>query len=219
MTVELIIFDMDGVIFEGRNFWLDLHRRYSTEDEALDLAAHYLKDDYETLARFTAGTMWKGRSAAPFVELVRDRAYQDGVADLFDDLRRRRIKTAIVSSGPLQLAARAQGDLGIDEIRANELGIVDGCISGEVDVAVIDSEKGRVSLDVMASLGMAREQTAAVGDTESDIGVASTVGLMVAYDSVSPELDQVAHARLRKGELRRLTEAIDARGRDEAHDG
>ena len=54
MTIELVIFDMDGVIFEGRNFWLDLHRRYSTEVEALELAERYLKSDYETLARITA---------------------------------------------------------------------------------------------------------------------------------------------------------------------
>jgi phosphoserine phosphatase len=219
LAIELVIFDMDGVIFEGRNFWLDLHGCYSTEDAALELAALYLKNDYETLAHITAEALWKDRSAAPFLELVRERAYQDGVFELFDSLRRRHVKTAIVSSGPSQLAHRAQHDLGIDEVRANELGIVNGRISGQVEIGVIDSEKGSVSLDVMRSLGVAPEQTAAVGDTESDVGVATTVRLPVAYDSVSPSLDRVAHVRLRKGELQRLTEAIEARDHHDVPDG
>jgi phosphoserine phosphatase len=210
LAIELIIFDMDGVIFEGRNFWLDLHYCYSTEAEGLALAAHDLKDDYKKAAEFTAEALWRDRPAAPFFELVRERVYQDGVFELFDYLRRRRVKTAIVSSGPLQLAVRAQHDLGIDEVRANELAIVDGRISGRVDIGVIDSEKVQVSLDVMRSIGVAPDQTAAVGDTESDVETAATVGLAVAYDSVSPDLDRVAHVHLCKGELRRLIEVIEA---------
>jgi phosphoserine phosphatase len=200
---------MDGVIFEGRNSWLDLHHCYSTEVKALELAERYLKDDYETLARITAEKLWKDRPAAPFVELVRKRVYQDGVFELFDYLRRTRVKTAIVSSGPLQLAARAQLELGIDEVRANELVIAAGRISGHVNIRVLDSEKGRASLEVMRFIGVAPEQTAAVGDTESDVEVAAAVGLAVAYDSISPDLDRVARVHLAKGELQRLIEVID----------
>lgn len=200
---------MDGVIFEGRNFWLDLHHRYSTEAAALALAEHHLKDNYEGVAHFTADKLWKGRPAEPFEELVREREYQAGAFELFGDLRRRGVKTAIVSSGPLQLALRAQEDLGIDEVRANKLSIVDGRVSGNVDVGVIDSEKARVAREVMESLGVAPEHTASVGDTDSDVETAESVGLAVAYDSVSPELDRVADVHLRKGELRRLTEVID----------
>jgi phosphoserine phosphatase len=200
---------MDGVIFEGRNFWLDLHHCYSTEAAALALAEHHLKDNYEGVAQYTADKLWKGRPAAPFEELVREREYQDGAFELFSDLRRRGVKTAIVSSGPLQLALRAQEDLGVDEVRANKLSIVDGRISGNVVVGVIDSEKARVAREVMSSFGVAPAQTAAVGDTDSDVETAESVGLAVAYDSVSPDLDRVADIHLRKGELRRLTEVLD----------
>jgi len=210
LTIQLVIFDMDGVIFEGRNFWLDLHRAYSTEEPALDLAARYLKADYQALAQFTAETLWKDRPAAPFLELVRERGYQDGVFELFDHLRQNRVKTAIVSSGPLQLALRAQLDLGIEHVRANELEIADGRISGRVNVGVVDSEKGRASLEVMRSAGVPPERTAAVGDGEPDVDVAAAVGFTVAYDSVSPALDRVAHLHLRKGELRRLIDVFGA---------
>lgn len=208
VTIKLIIFDMDGVIFEGRNFWLDLHRRYSTVADALDLAERYLKQDYETLGRITTEVLWKGKSATPFLDLIRQRTYQRGVAELIEGLRQRGVMTAIVSSGPRQLAARAQEDLGIDEIRANELQIVDGRIGGLVNISVPDSEKGRVSLEVMRCLAVTPDESAAVGDSESDVGVAQVVGLPVAYDSDSAELDNIARVHLRKGELLKLRDIV-----------
>jgi phosphoserine phosphatase len=208
VTIQLVIFDMDGVIFEGRNFWLDLHRRYSTEADALDLAERYLKHDYETLGRITTEVLWKGKSAAPFLDLVRQRTYQSGVAELIEGLRQYGVMTAIVSSGPMQLAARAQQDLGIDEIRANDLQIVDSRVSGQVNISVPDSEKGRVSLEVMRCLAVTPSESAAVGDTESDVGVAQVVALPVAYDSDSAELDSLARVHLQKGELVKLLDIV-----------
>jgi phosphoserine phosphatase len=208
VTIQLVIFDMDGVIFEGRNFWLDLHRLYSTEAEALDLAERYLKHDYETLSRITTDVLWKGKSAAPFLDLVRQRTYQSGIAELIEGLRKCGVMTAIVSSGPMQLAARAQQDLGIDEIRANEVQIVDGRISGKVNIGVPDSEKGRVSLEIMRYLAVTPDESAAIGDSESDVGVAQLVGLPVAYDSDSAELDNLSRVHLRKGELLKLRDIV-----------
>jgi phosphoserine phosphatase len=208
VAIELVIFDMDGVIFEGRNFWLDLHRRYSTEGQALDLAERYLKHDYETLGRITTEVLWKGKSAAPFLDLVRQRKYQSGITELVKGLRQRGVMTAIVSSGPMQLAARAQRDLGIDEVRANELKIVDGRVSGQIDIGVSDSDKGAVGLEVMRYFAASPDESAAVGDTDSDVGVAQVVGLPVAYDSNSAELDNLASVHLRKGELLKLLDIV-----------
>lgn len=208
MTIKLVIFDMDGVVFEGRNFWLDLHRRYSTEADALALAERYLKFDYEALGRITTEVLWKDKSAAPFLDLVRQRTYQSGVAELIEGLRQYGVMTAIVSSGPMQLAARAQQDLSIDEIRANELEIVDGRVSGHVNINVPDSEKGRVCMEVMRRLAVTPDESAAVGDTESDVGSAQVVGLPVAYDSDSAELDALARVHLRKGELLKLRDIV-----------
>jgi phosphoserine phosphatase len=116
--------------------------------------------------------------------------------------------TAIVSSGPIQLAVRAQKDLGIDEIRANEVRVVDGRVSGQLNIGVSDSDKGRVSLEVMRCLGVTPEESAAVGDTESDVTVAQVVGLTIAYDSNSAELDKLARVHLRKGELLKLLDIL-----------
>jgi phosphoserine phosphatase len=208
-SISLVIFDMDGVIFEGRNFWLDLHRRYGTEAQALDLARQSLRSDYEALARYTVEELWKGRPAEPLLQLVAMRRYQPGIAEACQFLRaQRRLKTAIVSSGPIQLAERAQRDLGIDEIRANRVIIEDGRISGGVVVAVSDAGKLPVGLQVIARLGGAPDRTAFIGDSESDAALAGAVALSIAYDSDSDVLDRAAKHHLRRGELAKLVDLI-----------
>ena len=47
--IKLIVFDMDGVIFEHYNFWLELHKSYDTHEEGLKLTNKYLKTDYQKL--------------------------------------------------------------------------------------------------------------------------------------------------------------------------
>lgn len=206
--IALVLFDMDGVIFEGRNFWLDLHRRFGTEREALALAQRALQSDYEWLARYTVEHLWKDRPAAPLLELVAARRYAAGISEVCLSLRAHRIMTAIVSSGPIELAERARRDLGIDEFRANRVLIADGRIAGAVEVAVSDPGKLRVGLDVIAQLGCTPDRTAFIGDSDSDAALAAAVALPIAYDSASEQLDRAARHHLRRGELAKLLDLI-----------
>ena len=38
MSYKLICFDMDGVIFKDINFWMELHNKFGTLDEGIELA-------------------------------------------------------------------------------------------------------------------------------------------------------------------------------------
>jgi phosphoserine phosphatase len=206
--IRAVIFDMDGVLFEGRNFWLDLHRRYGTDVEGLRLADRYLTSDYATLAAKVAGQLWRGRPAKVYESLVQQRRYQPGVNELFGFLREHGVRTAIVSSGPDLLAARAQRDLAIDLVRANGLEIHDGRLTGRTFIRVSDTGKAKVGLEVMRELGVHADQTAMVGDSESDAELAALVGLAIAYDSDSDRLKTVAQHHLRRGELLQVREIL-----------
>jgi hypothetical protein len=53
-SVDLIraaLFDMEGVVFERRNFWLDLHRAFGTEEEGVRLAKKHLDSDCNELQK------------------------------------------------------------------------------------------------------------------------------------------------------------------------
>jgi phosphoserine phosphatase len=209
MRLRLAIFDMDGVVFEGANFWLDLHRAYGTEAEALELSKA-LVSDYEHVARETAGTLWKGKPSGPLMEFVQSRPYQPGIRELMASLRAQHVPTAILSSGPLQLAQRAKRELGFDRVEANEVLISEGRISGVVNVNVTDSDKLGIGLDMISSFGVEPGCTAFVGDTDSDAELAAAVGLGVAYDSCSDRLNRSARIELAYGELGTLREVFGA---------
>jgi phosphoserine phosphatase len=213
MSLGLVLFDMDGVLFEGKNFWLDLHLAYGTEEEGLALASRYLETDYDSLAEAVAGKLWKGRPAAPYWSLVKERAYQPGVRELFATLRARGLRSAVVSSGPYHLAERARCELEIDAIRANRLLFDSDWLSGQVEVQVRDHEKLSAGRSLMAELGVPPEATAFVGESDSDVSLAETVALPIAYDPVSERLIKVCRHVLRYGELGRLPDLLDAHGR------
>jgi phosphoserine phosphatase len=208
--IEAVVFDMDGVIFEGRNFWLDLHRRYFGDVSAAEEAVARHIDDYDLLAAKIVGDMWKGRPAQPYEELVAERSYQPGVRQALAGLRRHGIKTAIVSTGPDRLAARAQRDLGIDLFRANGVEVSAGRLTGKARIRVPELAKGEVGVEVLRELGVDPARTAAVGDSTADKALALAVGMPIAYDSNSTELSQVAHHRLNHGEMELLPEILGA---------
>lgn len=208
IPVTVALFDMDGVIFEGSNFWLDLHRCYGTEKEAWELADRYMNSDYQLLSEITVQKLWIGRSETVFSKLVGDRCFSRGVHGLFRFLKERNVRTAIISSGPLQLAKRAQSELGIDILRANEVHFENGRFNGEVDVQVHDNDKVSVGLDVIRQLGGNADSTLFVGDTISDVGLAEAVGVSIAYDTKCAELQNVSDHLLSRGELGRIRELV-----------
>jgi len=193
------LFDMDGVIFQGKNFWLELHRAYDTEEQALALADELMETDYCLMSKITVEELWKGKPAETLLDLVKMRQYETGVHELFSYLHSQDIRTGIVSSGPLQLARRAQEELGIDEIRANRVHIKDSYIAGFVDVNVPNNEKRRVGLELIQNFHGEPKHTLFVGDEPSDANIACEVGLPIAYNSTDVAFKDVSKYVLPRG--------------------
>ena len=200
--IEVVLFDMDGVIFEGKNFWLDLHHAYGTAEEGVRLADDLMLRDYDELAEHVAGRLWKGRPAAAYLRLIAERRYSEGVRDVFGFLRANEVKTAIVSSGPYELALRAQADLGVDAVRANRLHIHEGLLTGGVDLGMREADKAAVGKEVAASLGGSLRDAAFVGDSDGDVELARQAKVAIAYDTRSAALKSVEGIHvLPKGKL------------------
>jgi len=143
--MKLIAFDMDGVIFQETNFWFNLHKEYGTFEEGKKLTDKYLKKNYSKLVDEVVGRLWKGKNAKSYYNLIKHAKYVKGVKELFKELKKKGYKTAIISSGPRDLALRAQKDLEIDYIYSNNLIIHNNKITGEFE-SPIGSDKKQVIL-------------------------------------------------------------------------
>jgi HAD superfamily phosphoserine phosphatase-like hydrolase len=209
--LKLVLFDMDGVIFEGKNFWLELHKLMGTEKQAWQLWTGLGSRDYERLSWLTAKKLWQGRSAELFLQLVAAREPVRGIEGVFAYLGESGIRSAIVSSGPYQLAQRARELFSIDEIRANRLEIDgNGRFTGSVDVQVDDNFKGVPARRLMAKFGADPDSTAMIGDAASDIAMSELASLSIAYDSNDSALLRACKHHVAGGEMSAVVDLLRA---------
>lgn len=220
--MKLLVLDMDGVVFEGANFWLELHHRMGTADAALDLWRRYGASDYVRLGQLTA-QLWKGRSSADYFQQIRSRRYSGGVGELVASAKRASYRTAIITSGAWHLAERAHRELGLDAFRANRLGIDEhGAFDGAVTIDVDDSCKDRALEALQRELRAAPRDTVVVGDTESDLRMArlagTSIGFRVRDEDARGRFDHVVEGRSLKAAIdlldgaERSRSASDSRG-------
>jgi phosphoserine phosphatase len=96
------------------------------------------------------------------------------------------LKTLLVSGGFTFFSERVRTRLKLDYARANMLDIVGGRLTGELVPrpwgTVVDGvEKRRVLLEVAELMGIAPEQTIAVGDGANDLPMMAVAGLSIAF--------------------------------------
>jgi phosphoserine phosphatase len=113
--------------------------------------------------------------------------------------------TCLVSGGFTAFTGRIANMIGFDEQRANTLLVgPDGRLTGEVAEPILGREAKRATLlELTARLGLAVQETLAVGDGANDLGMIETAGLGVAYRA-KPKVAAAAGARIDQGDLTAL---------------
>ncbi len=181
--IKLIAFDMDGVIFKHSNFWMELHKEFGTYEKGKKLTDKLKKNNYEKLVKEVVHKLWKGKSSNFYFKLIEEAEYMLGVKETFSKLKKRKIKTAIISSGPKELALRAKNDLGIDFIFTNELIIKNNkIVDFKWPIADGENEKVKVLKNLCKKLKINLKDVAYVGDHYNDIGAFKIVGLSIAFN-------------------------------------
>ena len=189
--MKLVVFDMDGVIFEHFNFWLELHKAYGTYDEGIELTKKYLTTDYQKLVDEVIGRLWKNKPASIYFNLVNGVNYINGAEAVLRELKHKGYKTGIVSSGPSDLAERAKRDCGVDYYFTNKLLIRNGKIVGSKSIKYWPIRYGRKKdpLKEICRLSNSRlEDTIVVVHEDNDIEMAEEAGFVIGFFPTSKEL-------------------------------
>ena len=205
--MKLIVFDMDGVIFEKINFWMTLHKAYGTYKEGKKLTEKYLKTNYAKLVDEVVGRLWKGKDAKPYHDLIKKAKYVKGAKQLFKELHKKGYKIAVISSGPIDLALRAKKDLGIDYIHTNKLVIKNGRITGDF-IWPIGSDRKQVILRRLCDENnVFYKDCIVVVHADNDIKMAKTGGFTIGFNPRG-EVKKYCNVIIRKKDLKEVIKHI-----------
>ena len=136
-----------------------------------------------------------------------------GVEQFVQACRNAGLKTLLVSGGFTFFSDRVRRSLSLDFARANVLEIDAGRLTGRlVDRPwgdIVDGlEKRRVLLEVCELMGIAPEQTIAVGDGANDLPMMGVAGLSIAYHP-KPAVQAQAMIAITRGGMDRALELFD----------
>ena len=183
MAIEIVVFDMDGVLVDIDSSWRFVHKRFGKENEEslkqyLDRGIDYaglLKRDVNLLGRIRVDTLRGVLAEAPLMR---------GATRTVDELRRKGYKAAIISAGISLLAERLQTILGIDYAFANKIAVnKNGVIIGAASRAVELLNKVAPLKKLVQKEKTTLSSCAVVGDSVFDIPLFEVSGLSIAFNT------------------------------------
>ena len=139
-------------------------------------------------------------------EVLRDRIrLTPGGKTLVATMRANGAVTCMVSGGFTLFTDRIAAMIGFDKSRANRLTLVDGHkLAGKVADPVFGRDgKRAVLIELRQDLGLAKNDTMAIGDGANDLDMILEAGLGVAYHA-KPKIAATAPARIDHGDLTAL---------------
>ncbi|MFO7618544.1 MAG: HAD-IB family phosphatase [Thermoplasmata archaeon] len=191
MRFDMVAFDMDGVLVAERSSWEWVHRHFGVDNsKSLDAFCSGKIDDMEFMRTDIA--MWK--SIDPDVSIAQIRGILmkanlvRGARDTVQALKKKGVKTCIVSGG-IDLLADYVGELcGVDRVISNGLTADnDGRILGEGILRVELRDKASALSSIIGEFGVESDRCAAVGNSWVDISMFNVSGLGIAFNPIDAQ--------------------------------
>lgn len=137
-----------------------------------------------------------------------------GAEDLVLILQRLGYKIAIVSGGFQFFIDKLKERYGLDYGFANQLGIADGKLTGELEGDIIDAAaKEKILIELVEREGFSLKQAVAVGDGANDIQMLARAGLGIAFNA-KPIVQKHAQASINTSNLELILYFLGINGND-----
>lgn len=181
---RLVCLDMDSTLVDAEGID-ELARAAGTEREVAAITDAAMRGEIEFRGAFRARLeRVAGLPVETLENIARRLPLAPGAGRLLAALDRHGYRIAVVSGGFAWFARRVAERFGfrLDHVRAHELGMRDGRLTGEIEGDVIDgAAKAAFVRETAAREGLAREQVVAVGDGANDVEMLRAAGLGVAF--------------------------------------
>ena len=212
-NIDLVIFDMDGVLTDILSSWKYIHDYFGSSNErSVD---DYLKgkiDDLEFIKRDVS--LWRENGKPikkkKLEKILSSIPLMKGSKQCIKYLKKYNIKTSIISAGLDILANRVAKQLSIDYVYANgiktdERGYLNG--EGLLGVELIGKDKNVRKLS--NKLNIPLENIAAVGNSCFDIPMLENCGIGIAFNPEDECIKNVADIIIEEKNLLKIIDHIE----------
>ncbi len=207
----LVAFDFDGTLSDSEMTVL-LGEQAGVAGEIADITERAMNDELSYTESLRArAELLDGLPEADVAAALDGVALRPGAADVVAALRAADHHVAILTGGFERGVERALSAAGVDvgAVVANRLPTRDGALTGAVEGPLVAGTKDDALEALAADVGVAAEETAAVGDGANDLPMLEVAGLAVGYEpkpAVEPHCDAVVASM---ADLRTLFERRD----------
>jgi phosphoserine phosphatase len=214
---RLFAFDMDSTLIEGEVID-ELARLAGVAEEVVKVTEAAMRGEIEFQESFRRRvSLLRGLKETKVRELLDTIPLVEGAEQLIGTLKMLGYKTAILSGGFNFFAQDLQRRLGIDYVFANDLDIVDGVVSGEVQTPIVDgARKAELLRQIAGWENISLDQVVAVGDGANDLPMLGIAGMGIAFRA-KPLVRQTASHAVSVLGLDSLLYLIGVRDRDLAN--
>jgi phosphoserine phosphatase len=181
---RLVVMDVDSTLIQDEVIDL-LAERAGALDEVAAITERAMRgeiDFAESLKQRVA--LLAGLPAEALDETARRIRLTPGARTLCRTLRRLGFRVCLVSGGFREVIAPLAEQLDVDGLRANELEIVEGRLTGRVAGVIVDRQGKREALEEFArEFGIPVARTIAIGDGANDLDMLDAAGLGIAFNA------------------------------------
>lgn len=151
----------------------------------------------------------KGLPESAISEVRGEIVLTDGAEELVVNLHALGHCVSLVSGGFINVIGPLAQQHRIDFVRANELEVIDGMLTGKVIGRIIDrAAKATALAEFAKAAGVAMHNTVAIGDGANDIDMLKLAGVSIAFNA-KPIVVELADLAITEPSLRSLLTLLD----------
>lgn len=183
-ATKLVVMDVDSTLIQQEVIEL-LGAKAGVQSEIAKITEAAMRGELDFEASLRARVaLLKGLPASVLVDVQSEITLTPGARTLVRTLKKLGHHIALVSGGFEPVIAPLANELGIDHMRANNLEIVDGKLTGALTGPVIDrAGKATALREFAAEHNVGLDQTIAIGDGANDLDMIAIAGMGIAFNA------------------------------------
>ena len=183
-ATKLVVMDVDSTLIQQEVIEL-LGAKAGVQSEIAKITEAAMRGELDFEASLRARVaLLKGLPETVLSDVQSEITLTPGARTLVRTLKKLGHHIALVSGGFEPVIAPLAAELGIDHVRANNLEIIDGKLTGALVGPVIDrAGKATALRDFAAEHNVDLEQTIAIGDGANDLDMIAIAGMGIAFNA------------------------------------